>query len=55
MTMGALRWLVHPFLVTLYLVLTLAAFNATALKGLPGLVWPISISLFLCTLSWMVA
>jgi hypothetical protein len=52
MTMTARRWLIHPFLVALYFVLTLAASNATALNGLQDLAWPISISLLVCSLCW---
>jgi hypothetical protein len=53
--MAARRWLPHPFLITLYFVLTLAASNAIAVRGLRDLVWPISISLLLCTLCWVIA
>lgn len=46
------RWLLHPFIVAVYFVLTLAAANATALHGWRDLVWPASISLVLCSLCW---
>jgi hypothetical protein len=52
--MAGRRWLVHPFLVGLYFVLTLAASNATDLNGLGDLVWPISVSLLVCGLFWTV-
>ncbi len=53
--MAGRRWLLHPFLISLYFVLTLAASNAIALKGLRDLVWPTYISLLVCTLCWVVA
>jgi hypothetical protein len=51
--MAASRWLLHPFLFGLYFVLTLAASNTSELKGWPDLVWPIFISLVVCTLCWV--
>ncbi len=51
--MGANRWTLHPFLFGLYFVLTLAASNASELKGWRDLVWPIFISLLVCSLCWV--
>lgn len=53
--MGVRRWLLHPFLFGLYFVLTLAASNAGELKGWPDLAWPMSISLLLCAVFWILA
>jgi hypothetical protein len=47
-------WLFHPFLAGLYFVLTLGASNATDLNGLRDFVWPVSISLLVCSLCWIV-
>ena len=55
MAMAAGRWLLHPFLIGLYFVLTLAASNTIALRGPRDLAWPILISLLVCTLCWAVA
>jgi hypothetical protein len=52
MVMTARQWLIHPFFAGLYFVLTLAASNAIDLNGLRDLVWPISISLLVCSLCW---
>jgi hypothetical protein len=49
------RWLLHPFLVGLYFVLTLAAANTPALHGWWDLVLPVAITLGFCTLCWIVA
>lgn len=55
MAMAGRQWLFHPFLVSLYFVLTLAASNTIALKGLQDLAWPTFISLLVCTLCLIVA
>ena len=51
--MGALRWVLHPFLFGLYFVLTLAASNTAELKGWSDLVWPIFISMVVCGVCWL--
>ncbi|MGH7580012.1 MAG: hypothetical protein ACREM9_07560 [Gemmatimonadales bacterium] len=51
--MAASRWLLHPFLFALYFVVTLAAANTNELKGLADLVWPVSISLLVCSFCWL--
>jgi hypothetical protein len=51
---GSRRWLLHPFLVAIWFVLTLAAANVSALRGWQDLTWPICISLGVCTGSWIV-
>lgn len=51
--MATSRWLLHPFLFGLYFVLTLAASNTSELKGWPDLVWPVFISLVVCSLCWV--
>jgi hypothetical protein len=53
--MAARRWLLHPLLFALYFVLTLAASNTSDLKGWQDLVWPVSISVLMCGLCWLVA
>jgi hypothetical protein len=45
-------WTLHPFLVAIYFVLTLAAANATALHGWRDLAAPLAISLGFCGLCW---
>jgi hypothetical protein len=51
--MAARRCLVHPFLIALFFVLTLAASNAAALNGLRDLAWPVSVSFVVCALFWL--
>ncbi|HEU5304213.1 MAG TPA: hypothetical protein VFU40_06165 [Gemmatimonadales bacterium] len=55
MRTSSYAWLVHPFLISAYFVLALAGANATALKGLRDLVWPLSTALLICTLAWVLA
>lgn len=49
------RWVFHPFLFGLYFVLALAASNALALNGVRDLVWPVTTSLLVCGVLWLVA
>jgi hypothetical protein len=48
-------WLLHPFLIATYFVLTLASANLTALRGWWDLAAPATISVGFCTLSWAAA
>ncbi len=48
-------WLLHPFLVAAYFVLTLAAANAQALHGWRDLLVPMGTSLAFCGLCWFLA
>ncbi len=48
-------WLLHPFLVASYFVLTLAAANPTALHGWRDLAVPTAISVGFCGLCWAAA
>lgn len=45
-------WLLHPFLVGVYFVLTLAADNASALQGWREIAWPAAIVLAIGGVSW---
>jgi hypothetical protein len=47
-------WLLHPFLIGLYFVLTLAAANSAALQGWGDLVDPVLISVGFCGLFWVI-
>ncbi len=55
MTRGGRWWLLHPFLASMYFVLTLAASNAVSLIGWRDLAWPIPTVIVLCGLAWAVA
>jgi hypothetical protein len=46
------RWTLHPFLAASYFVLTLAAANASALRGWGDLATPTAVSLGVCALCW---
>jgi hypothetical protein len=48
-------WLLHPFLVGIYFVLTLAAANAQALHGWRELLVPLGICLGFCAVCWLIA
>jgi hypothetical protein len=48
-------WPLHPFLVALYFVLTLAAANPVALHGWGDIVTPAAISMGFCALCWGLA
>jgi hypothetical protein len=48
------RWLLHPFLLAVYFVLTLAAANAAAVNGWRDLVWPVCVSLAVCGACWAI-
>jgi hypothetical protein len=47
--------LLHPFLIAIWFVLTLAAANVSALRGWIDLSWPLGISLGFCSTCWIVA